>query len=65
MIMGPPGPRGQKGERGESGYVQGHTSSHGDARYASGQREVDLSSLAERLDYSNVAMKVTDYIKSK
>lgn len=67
--MGPPGPqgpRGQKGDRGDSGYTRGygHSDSYpqGDPRYGS---DIDVSRVAERLDYSNVALKVTDYIKSE
>lgn len=71
---GPQGPRGYKGERGEPGYVYGNTqsqsASQGDSRYNSQQgssdrREVDVSKLTETLDYSNVALRVTDYIKSE
>lgn len=66
---GPPGPMGQKGERGEPGYIQRYTQSQsysqGDSRHSSERREVDVSKLAETLDYSNVALKVTDYIKSE
>lgn len=72
FITGPPGPqgpRGQKGERGEPGFIQSYAQSQsysqGDSRYASGRRDVDISRLAETLDYSNVALKVTDYIKSE
>ena len=64
--MGPPG---QKGDRGEPGYSQSyvHSSSYpqGDPRYGSDRKDIDVSRLAERLDYSNVALKVTDYIKSE
>lgn len=65
---GPQGPRGQKGERGDPGYVQGYAQSqsytHGDSRQTSDQRAF-ISRLTENLDYSNVALKVTDYIKSE
>lgn len=66
---GPPGPRGEKGDRGDSGLVQGYLQSQGysqgHSRYGSERREIDVSSLVENLDYSSVAMKVTDYIKSE
>lgn len=66
---GPPGPRGHKGERGEPGYVQGYgqtqSYSQGDSRYGSQRRETEASRLTETLDYSSVALKVTDYIKSE
>lgn len=66
---GPPGPMGQKGERGEPGYSQSYMQSqsytHGDSHYGAQRRETDVSRLTETLDYSNVAMKVTDYIKSE
>lgn len=59
---GPPGPRGLKGERGEPGY---QTYAQGDSHNNPQIRQIDVSKLAETLDYSNVATKVTDYIKSK
>ncbi len=66
-IIGPPGPRGEKGDRGEPGYVQGYMQSQsysqGGSHHGSGRR--DISGLTETMDYSNVAMKVTDYIKSE
>lgn len=67
---GPPGPMGPKGERGEPGYVQGYSQSqsysHGNSRHGSGTvGDIDIRRLTERMDYSNVAMKVTDYIKSE
>lgn len=71
-IVGPPGPqgpKGQKGERGEPGYSQSYVQTQsyqqGNARYGSQQRDIDVSKLTETLDYSSVAMKVTDYIKSE
>lgn len=71
-MSGPPGPRGppgQKGDRGEPGHVQGYIQSQsysqGGSRHGSERREIDISRLTETLDYSNVAMKVTDYIKSE
>lgn len=71
-IIGPPGspgPRGQKGEQGEPGYTQGYAQSQSyaasDPRYGSERRSADISRLAENLDYSSVAIKVTDYIKSE
>lgn len=71
-IIGPPGPqgpRGQKGDRGAPGYVQSYTHSQsysqGDSGYGSQRGEVDVGKLTETLDYSNVAKKVTDYIKSE
>lgn len=52
---GPPGPPGQKGERGEAGHS-----------YHSGRRNYGFGSdISEPVDYSNVALKVTDYIKSE
>lgn len=66
---GPPGPRGLKGERGEPGYLQTYAQSQtyaqGDSHNNPQVRQIDVSKLAETLDYSNVAIKVTDYIKSK
>lgn len=69
-IVGPPGPqgpKGQKGERGEPGYsqsfIQTQSYPQGDARYSS--QQFDVNKLTESLDYSSVAMKVTDYIKSE
>lgn len=63
---------GPKGERGEPGYVQGYSQSqsysHGNSRHGSDSqtvRDIDIRRLTERMDYSNVAMKVTDYIKSE
>lgn len=50
---GPPGPRGEKGDRGDSvggGYY-----------YAADRNGVRLA----EADYSNVALKVTDYIRSE
>uniref|UniRef100_A0AAV2JIN7 Uncharacterized protein n=1 Tax=Knipowitschia caucasica TaxID=637954 RepID=A0AAV2JIN7_KNICA len=69
-IMGPPGPQGQKGDRGEPGYIHSQTQSYsqGDSRYGSQGtqiKEIDIRGLTETLDYSNVAMKVTDYIKNQ
>lgn len=68
-IIGPPGPRGEKGDRGEPGYVQGYSQSQsysqGGSQHGSGRRDIDVRQLTETLDYSNVAMKVTDYIKSE
>ena len=73
-IIGPPGPqgpRGQKGDRGEPGYIQnyaqGQSQSHSqsDSRFGSQIRQIDVSKLTETLDYSDVASKVTDYIKSE
>lgn len=61
---GPQGPRGQKGERGEPGYIHSQSYSQGSSRVSSERREADVSKLTETLDYSNVALKVTDYIKS-
>lgn len=52
---GPPGPTGQKGERGEAGHSYHSVRS----QYRSG------SEISEPVDYSNVALKVTDYIKSE
>lgn len=66
---GPPGPRGHKGERGEPGYTQSYAQSQsyyqGTSRHGSEHKDIDVSRLAETMDYSNVAMKVTDYIKSE
>lgn len=50
---GPPGPRGEKGDRGESGYSA--------AYYAPDRNGLRLT----ETDYSNVAIKVTDYINSE
>lgn len=52
---GPPGLPGQKGERGEPGHSYHNARSQ--HRYG--------SEISEPLDYSNVALKVTDYIKSE
>ncbi len=52
---GPPGPPGHKGERGEAGH------SYHSARIQSRHD----SEISEPVDYSNVALKVTDYIKSE
>lgn len=62
LIVGPPGPsgpRGQKGERGEPGYIQTQSYSQSDSHLSSDRRQM------ETLDFSNVALKVTDYIKSE
>lgn len=71
-IIGPPGPqgpRGQKGERGEPGYVHGYSQSQsysqGNSRHGSGLSDANVRTLVDTMDYSNVAMKVTDYIKSE
>jgi len=74
--MGPPGPpgaqgpRGYQGERGEPGHIQGFVQSQGYSqgdprRDAANRLNIDLSSLAETLDYSRVASHVTDYIRSE
>lgn len=52
---GPPGPPGQKGERGEPGLSYQNPRSQ--YRYG--------TEITEPVDYSNVAIKVTDYIKSE
>lgn len=52
---GPPGPPGQKGERGEPG----HSYQNARSQYRYG------TDITEPVDYSNVAIKVTDYIKSE
>lgn len=63
---GPPGPRGHKGERGEPGYSSSYTQSRSYSQGTSQHGlEVDVSRLAEAMDYSSVAVKVTDYIKSE
>ncbi|KAI3362716.1 hypothetical protein L3Q82_001780 [Scortum barcoo] len=68
-IIGPPGPRGEKGDRGEPGYVRSYTQSQsysqGGSQHSSSRRDIDVSQLTETLDYSNVAIKVTDYIKNQ
>ncbi|CAM4726837.1 unnamed protein product [Leuciscus chuanchicus] len=52
---GPPGPPGQKGERGDPGHsYQNARSQH---RFG--------TEISEPVDYSNVAIKVTDYIKNQ
>lgn len=64
---GPPGPRGLKGERGEPGYSQSY-SQQSQSHSQSGSHhglQVDVSRVAEAMDYSNVALRVTDYIKSE
>lgn len=65
---GPPGPRGYKGDRGEPGRVQAvpQSYSHGDQQHvnADGRRR-DIEALTETLDYSNVALRVTDYIRNQ
>lgn len=53
---GPPGPRGEKGDRGDSGNSGG-----GGYYYATDHNGVRLA----EADYSNVALKVTDYIRSE
>ncbi|KAK1791136.1 hypothetical protein P4O66_002169 [Electrophorus voltai] len=53
---GPPGPRGEKGDHGESAYSHGSGLYYG-ADHNGGQ-------LAEA-DYSSVALRVTDYIRSQ
>lgn len=53
---GPPGPRGEKGDRGDSGYSGG-----GGYYYATDRNEVRVADA----DYSNVALRVTDYIQSE
>lgn len=67
---GPPGPRGHKGdrgERGEPGYSQSY--SQQSQSYSQGSShhglQVDVSRVAEAMDYSSVARRVTDYIKSE
>ncbi|KAI5625052.1 collagen alpha-1(XVII) chain isoform X1 [Silurus asotus] len=50
---GPPGPRGEKGDRGDSTY------SVGGGYYATDRNGVRLA----ETDYSNVALRVTDYIQ--
>lgn len=66
---GPPGPRGHKGERGEPGYIQTYAQSQSYSQGTSGQGlkrgEIEVGSLTDTSDYSRVAMKVTDYIKSE
>lgn len=68
-IIGPPGPqgprghRGERGERGEPGYSQSYTQ-HSQSSSNHGL-EVDVSRVAEAMDYSSVARRVTDYIKSE
>ena len=49
------------------GVAQGDTRySQTDPRYGSSHRtDIDISKLAEQMDYSSVAVKVTDYIKSE
>lgn len=54
---GPPGPQGHKGEQGSSGY--GHAFDH---RTSEGRR---LAETETETDYSNIAVRVTDYIKCK
>ncbi|KAA0717944.1 hypothetical protein E1301_Tti001462 [Triplophysa tibetana] len=54
-LPGPPGPTGQKGERGEPGL-----------NYQNGRSQYRFGTeTGEALDYSNVALKVTDYIKDQ
>lgn len=53
---GPPGPRGEKGDRGDSAFSGG-----GGYFYPTDRNGVRLA----EADYSNVALKVTDYIRSK
>lgn len=69
---GPPGsqgPRGHKGDPGEPGGVQTNRQSYAqsDPRYSSDleRRQSDIGRLTEPLDYSNVALRVTDYIKNQ
>ncbi|XP_031655826.1 collagen alpha-1(XVII) chain-like isoform X1 [Oncorhynchus kisutch] len=52
---GPPGSQGHKGEQGSSGY--GHAFDH---RTSEGRR---LAETETETDYSNIAVRVTDYIK--
>lgn len=53
---GPQGPSGEKGDRGEHGYSAG-----GSYYYATDRNGGRL----DETDYSNVALRVTDYIRSK
>lgn len=72
-IIGPPGPqgprghRGERGERGEPGYSQSYTQHSQSYTQGSSNHglEVDVSRVAEAMDYSSVARRVTDYIKSE
>jgi len=52
---GPPGPPGQKGERGDPGHS--YQNARSQQRFG--------TEISEPVDYSNVAIKVTDYIKSE
>lgn len=61
---GPPGPRGQRGERGEPGYLHSEAQSLASQR-SSERRETNLSRIYETMDYSTVARRVTDYIRSE
>ena len=56
-LPGPPGPRGLKGDS----YSQGDPRYHQDSESS----QADARRLSETLDYSNVALRVTDYIRSE
>ena len=67
---GPPGPRGYQGERGPPGLVQGFLQSQSFSQGASsrdseGRVTIDVSNLAENLDYPRVATRVSDYIRGE
>ena len=75
-IQGPPGPpgtqgpRGYQGERGPPGPVQGFLQSQSFSQGSSnrdseGRVTIDVSTLAENLDYSRVASRVSDYIRGE
>lgn len=66
---GPTGPQGHRGQKGEPGVVQGYAQRnlHGNSRYRydPDRDQSDVGRMTETLDYSDVALRVTDYIKSE